>query len=83
MKSDQEFEADIADFAKQLERNCVQQLANHARKLRPNYEEQWILKLKLRLQTLENSKQHGSGGPASAKTSSSSMKAPSGQGRKH
>ena len=56
VKSDQEFEAEIAEFARVLERNCAQQLAAHARKLRPNYEEQWIMKLKLRLQNLESSK---------------------------
>lgn len=50
---DEEFEAELADFAKQLERNCVQKLANHAKKLRPNYEDEWILKLKLRLQNLD------------------------------
>jgi len=48
-KSDQEFDAEIANFARMLERNCAQKLANHARKLRPNYEEQWILNLKVRL----------------------------------
>lgn len=83
LKTDQEFEEEIAEFAKQLELSCLQKLANHAQKLRPNYEEQWILKLKLRLQTLDN-KQPGSG-PASSKTSASSMKAPpaSSHSRKH
>ncbi len=56
-KCDPEFEAELQDFARLLERSCAQKLANHARKLRPNYEEQWILKLKLRLQTLESKKQ--------------------------
>ena len=41
-----------------LERNCAQKLSNHARKLRPNYEEQWILKLQLRLKTLDSKKPH-------------------------
>lgn len=47
IKSDLEFEEEIAQFALQLERNCAEQLVRHARKLRPNYEEQWIIKLKL------------------------------------
>ena len=51
-----EFEAEIAEFARILERDCARQIAAHARKLRPNYEEQWIMKLKLRLQTLESKK---------------------------
>ena len=48
-KSDLEFEAEIAEFARILERDCARQIAAHARKLRPNYEEQWIMKLKVRL----------------------------------
>ena len=75
-KSDQEFEAEIADFARQLERNCAAKLANHARKLRPNYEEQWILKLKLRLQTMESGKKSAS--PPPSKTA-----APASNGGRH
>ena len=40
-------------FAAQLEEHCREQVSIHARKLRPNYEQQWIMKLKLRLQMLE------------------------------
>lgn len=36
-------------FTAMMERRCAAKLANHAKKLRPNYEEKWILKLKCRL----------------------------------
>lgn len=81
MKSDQEFEAEMADFAHLLERNCAQKLANHARKLRPNYDEQWILKLKLRLQTLESKKQPSSGS-GTTPSSANGKGAPPGSGHR-
>ena len=74
MESDQEFEAEIAEFARQLERNCLEKLANHALKLRPNYEEQWLLKLKLRLQILESNKK-----PPGQASSASDPAAPPGR----
>jgi len=43
-------------FARKLDRVGEQKVANHSRKLRPNYEEPWILKLKMRLETLESKK---------------------------
>ena len=51
--SDESFETEMNAFAKQLEEHCREQVSIHARKLRPNYEQQWIMKLKVRLEMLE------------------------------
>ena len=70
-----------------LERNCAQKLANHARKLRPNYEERWIVELKLRLDNLDGKKQHSTSssqaGYSSASSSSKTAPPASGHSRKH
>lgn len=42
-------------FARNLEQG-ERKMTNHLRKMRPNYEEPWILKLKMRLETLESKK---------------------------
>ena len=55
MKSDLEFEEEIMAFARNLEQG-ERKMTNHSRKMRPNYEEPWILKLKMRLETLESKK---------------------------
>ena len=41
-------------FARKLDRVGEQKLTSSMRKLRPNYEEPWIRKLKERLETLES-----------------------------
>ena len=57
MKSEKEFEEEIMAFARNLDRAGERNLSNPSRKMRPNYEEPWIMKLKMRLETLESKKQ--------------------------
>lgn len=52
-KSDQEFEAELQELKRRLEQSCAQKIASHAKKLRPNFEETWIVKLKMQLKVKE------------------------------
>lgn len=44
--TDEQFETSMAAFVLRLETHCNEQVSNHARKMRPNYDGQWIFKLK-------------------------------------
>lgn len=45
--SDEQFEETMSEFTKRLEADCNVKVAEHARKLKPNYDGHWICKLKL------------------------------------
>jgi len=78
--SDEQFEDEMNAFARQLEVQCKEKVARHARKLKPNFEDQWITKLKIRLQKLENRTTPSNSAPAAA---SKTAPPPSSSHRKH
>jgi hypothetical protein len=51
--TEEQFESAMAEFAKRLEASCNELFEHHARKLRPNYDGEWIVNLKVKLQRLE------------------------------
>lgn len=58
--TDEQFESKMAAFAKKLETHCNEAVAKHARKMRPNYDGQWIFELKARMLRFNAQKQASS-----------------------
>jgi hypothetical protein len=51
--SDEQFESAMAAFSQRLEAYCNEKVANHAQRMKPNYDGQWIVNLKLKLKKLD------------------------------
>ena len=51
--SDEQFESAMAAFSQRLETYCNEKVANHAQRMKPNYDGQWIVNLKLKLKKLD------------------------------
>lgn len=58
-------------------------MSAQARKMRPNYEEPWIMQLKMRLETLESKKQSSVTTPNSASSAGKTAPPASGHRNKH
>lgn len=57
-------------FSKRLETYCKEKVANHAQRMKPNYDGQWIVSLKVKLERLD-----GKDLPGEGKSNSSKAKA--------
>ncbi len=52
----------MVKFSKRLETHCSLAVAQHARKLRPNYDGKWIVNLKTQLSNFEKAARQGGTG---------------------
>jgi len=51
--SDEQFESAMIAFSQRLEAYCNEKVANHAQRMKPNYDGQWIVSLKVKLEKLD------------------------------
>ena len=51
--SDEQFEQAMSKFSRRLETYCSMVVAQHANKLRPNYDGTWIVNLKTQLSNFD------------------------------
>lgn len=51
--SDEQFESAMIAFSRRLETYCIEKVANHAQRMKPNYDGQWIVSLKVKLERLD------------------------------
>lgn len=47
--TDEQFESTMQEFSRRLEQKCHEAVKHHAKKLRPNYDETWVLSLQTQL----------------------------------
>jgi hypothetical protein len=51
--TDEQFELTMQEFARRLEECCLSVVMQKAKKLRPNYDEKWVLNLKTKLKMID------------------------------
>lgn len=51
--NDEQFEAQMREFSRRLELGCNIMLKQHAKKLRPNYDNNWVVSLKTQLKVVD------------------------------
>lgn len=52
----------MQEFSRRLEERCHEAVKQHAKKLRPNYNETWVLSLQTQLQLIDKQRNRSSGG---------------------